>query len=92
MSNLLEPLLPYIAYLALFLRVIVGASLMVHGYPKLSGEGKKALIGFMRVAGRPCREYRSPRGDSRVLRRVVPDNRTDRPRRRALLRRSSSAR
>ena len=26
---------------------------MVHGYPKLSGEGKKALIAFMKSQGVP---------------------------------------
>lgn len=53
MTNLLEPLLPDVAYLALVLRIVVGASLMVHGYPKLSGEGKKASIGFMKSQGVP---------------------------------------
>jgi putative oxidoreductase len=53
MTNLLEPLLPDVSYLALILRVVVGASLMVHGYPKLSGEGKKGAIGFMKSQGVP---------------------------------------
>jgi putative oxidoreductase len=52
-TNLLEPLLPDVAYLALLLRVVVGASLMVHGYPKLGGEGKKASMGFMKSQGVP---------------------------------------
>ena len=36
LSGMLEVILPYTPYLALFLRVIVGASLMVHGRPKFS--------------------------------------------------------
>ena len=35
MTGLLEPLLPYTGYLALLLRVVVGVSLMIHGYSKL---------------------------------------------------------
>jgi putative oxidoreductase len=53
LSTLLEPLLPYVPYLALVLRVVVGASLMVHGYPKLRGEGKKGSIAFMKSQGVP---------------------------------------
>jgi putative oxidoreductase len=53
MSDLLEPLLPYVPYLALFLRVAFGASLMIHGYPKLRGEGKKNAIAFMQSQGVP---------------------------------------
>jgi putative oxidoreductase len=52
-TQLLEPLLPCLPYLALVLRVAVGASLMVHGYPKLSGEGKKGAIAFMKSQGVP---------------------------------------
>ena len=37
MTGLLEPLLPYTGYLALLLRVVAGASLVIHGYPKLKG-------------------------------------------------------
>ena len=32
---------------------MVGASLMVHGYPKLRGEGKKRAIAFMQSQGVP---------------------------------------
>ena len=53
MSSLLEPLLPYVPELALVLRVIVGVSLMIHGRPKLSGEGKKGAISFMTSQGVP---------------------------------------
>ena len=54
MTHLLEPLLPYVPYLALVLRVVVGASLMVHGYPKLRGEGKKQAMAFMQSQGVPA--------------------------------------
>lgn len=37
MPGLLEPLLPYAGYLTLLLRVVVGGSLVIHGYPKLKG-------------------------------------------------------
>lgn len=47
MTHLLEPLLGYVPYLALVLRVVVGGSLFVHGYPKLRGEGKKGAVAFM---------------------------------------------
>ncbi len=53
MGQLLEPLLPYLPYLSLVLRVAVGASLMVHGYPKLSGDGKKGAVDFMKSQGVP---------------------------------------
>ena len=53
MQNLLEPFLPDVAYLAVVIRVVVGASLMVHGYPKLRGEGKKASMAFMKSQGVP---------------------------------------
>jgi len=36
MSGLLQALLPYTPYLALLLRVWVGANFVAHGYPKLS--------------------------------------------------------
>ena len=37
MTGLLEPLLPYTGYLSLLLRVVAGAGLVIHGYPKLKG-------------------------------------------------------
>jgi putative oxidoreductase len=52
-SELLEPLLPYVPYLALVLRVVVGASLIIHGRPKLGGEGRKGAVGFMTSQGIP---------------------------------------
>jgi putative oxidoreductase len=53
LTHLLEPFLPYVPYFAVFLRIVVGASLMVHGYPKLTGEGKKQAISFMQSQGVP---------------------------------------
>lgn len=37
MSTLLDPLIPYVGYLALVLRVWVGASFVLHARPKLRG-------------------------------------------------------
>jgi putative oxidoreductase len=51
MTNLLEPFLATTPYLALFLRVVVGASLMVHGYPKL--KSKDQAVGWMKSMGIP---------------------------------------
>lgn len=53
MTDLAAPLAPYVPYLALLLRVVVGASLMVHGYPKVAGEGKKQSVAFMKSVGFP---------------------------------------
>lgn len=53
MTTLADSLLWLVPYLALILRVVVGASLMVHGYPKLRGEGKAGSIAFMKGAGFP---------------------------------------
>jgi putative oxidoreductase len=53
MTDLLEPFLNYVPYLALVLRVVVGASLAVHGRPKLAGEGKRGAISFMESQGVP---------------------------------------
>jgi putative oxidoreductase len=35
MAAMLELLTPYLLYLALFLRVVVGVTMVMHGYPKL---------------------------------------------------------
>jgi putative oxidoreductase len=35
MTTLLEPFLSYVPYLALLVRVVVGGTLMIHGYPKV---------------------------------------------------------
>jgi putative oxidoreductase len=42
-----------VPYLALVLRVVVGLSLTVHGYPKLRGEGKARSTAFMKSVGFP---------------------------------------
>jgi uncharacterized membrane protein YphA (DoxX/SURF4 family) len=51
MTHLLEPLLIYTPYLALLLRVVVGASLMMHGYPKL--KSREQAVNFMKSVGIP---------------------------------------
>src|SRR5438105_2955268 len=51
MTHLLEPFLVYTPYLALLLRVVVGGSLMVHGYPKL--KSKEQAVGWMKSMGLP---------------------------------------
>jgi putative oxidoreductase len=51
MSGLLEILLPYTGYLALLLRVVVGATLMIHGYPKLKSPDQGA--NWMKSMGMP---------------------------------------
>jgi putative oxidoreductase len=51
MTNLLEPFLVYTPYLALLLRVVVGASLMVHGYPKL--KSRDQAVNWMKSMGLP---------------------------------------
>ena len=43
MSGLFEILSPYTVYLALFLRVWVGANFVAHGYPKLSKSKQQTL-------------------------------------------------
>jgi len=45
-TNLLEPLLAYTPYLALAIRVPVGLSLVLHGYPKTKKEGLVGARGF----------------------------------------------
>ncbi len=54
MSGLLEVLIPYIGYLALALRVWVGANYMLHGYPKLSGQGRQQAAQWMKSIGLPA--------------------------------------
>ncbi|MDA4130959.1 MAG: DoxX family protein [Thaumarchaeota archaeon] len=51
MPGLLEPFLGYTSYLGLFLRVLVGISLMIHGYPKL--KSKDASVNWMKSLGMP---------------------------------------
>lgn len=51
MISLIDPLLPYTGYLALFLRVVVGATMMLHGYPKL--KSKEQSVSWMKSLGMP---------------------------------------
>jgi putative oxidoreductase len=43
MAGLFQMLLPYVPYLALLLRVWVGANFILHGYPKLSKNRQQTL-------------------------------------------------
>jgi len=54
MSGILELLLPFTPYLALFLRVWVGANYMLHGYPKLLGQGRAQVAQSMKSMGLPA--------------------------------------
>jgi putative oxidoreductase len=47
----LEPFLPYVQYLALLVRVVVGGTLMIHGYPKL--KSRQQSVNWMRSMGLP---------------------------------------
>lgn len=53
MTGLFELLLPYTAYLAVFLRVWVGANLVAHGYPKL-GKGRQQTLQWTKSLGVPA--------------------------------------
>jgi putative oxidoreductase len=48
---LLEPLIGYIPYLALLVRVIVGGTLMIHGYPKI--KSSEQSVNWMKSMGIP---------------------------------------
>lgn len=48
---LLEPILGYVPYLALLIRVVVGGTLMIHGYPKLKSSAQSA--NWMKSMGIP---------------------------------------
>ena len=50
--GILEQLIPYTPYLALFLRVVVGVTMMMHGYPKL--KNPKQTIGWTKGLGVPA--------------------------------------
>jgi len=52
MTGLFSVLLPYIAYVALLLRVWVGANLVAHGYPKL-GKAKAQTLQWTKSLGVP---------------------------------------
>ncbi len=51
--SLLEPLLPYVPYLALLVRVWLGATLMIHGRPKLNKEKRDQSIKNFAAKGVP---------------------------------------
>lgn len=53
MAGILEPLLPYAAYLIALVRVWVGANFMAHGYPKV-GKGRQQTVQFMKSLGIPA--------------------------------------
>jgi putative oxidoreductase len=48
-----DALIPYAAYLALVLRVWVGANLIVHSKPKM-GKGAEGAAGFAKTLGAPA--------------------------------------
>lgn len=50
-TTFLEPFLAYVPYLALLVRVAVGGSLMIHGYPKV--KSKEQSMGWMKSMGLP---------------------------------------
>jgi putative oxidoreductase len=52
MTGLFEMLLPYAAYLALLLRVWVGANFVAHGYPKL-GKARAQTLQWTKSLGVP---------------------------------------
>jgi len=54
MSGPLELLLPSAGYLALFLRVWVGANYLAHGYPKLLGKNRQQAAQWMKSMGLPA--------------------------------------
>src|ERR1019366_9397969 len=52
MTGMLEPLLPYVGYLALVVRVCMGANMVIHGRPKL-GKGMAQAIQHFKGVGVP---------------------------------------
>lgn len=53
MTGSLEALLPYTAYLALFLRIWVGVNFVAHGYPKL-GKSRQQTLQWTKSMGVPA--------------------------------------
>lgn len=53
MSGVIEAFSPYTAYLALLVRVWVGANFMAHGYPKL-GKGRQQTLQWTKSLGVPA--------------------------------------
>jgi hypothetical protein len=81
---LLEPLISYLPYLALLVRVWMGATLMIHGRPKLVKKNREQTI---RISGRRASSDRNPPGrDFGILWRAVPRRRTLGPNRGSFLR------
>ena len=53
MVGLTNPIVVNPDVAVLILRVILGVAMIVHGYPKLFGEGRKQTAGFMKSIGIP---------------------------------------
>ena len=53
MTGIFQILLPYTGFLALFLRVWVGANFVAHGYPKL-GKGRQQTLQWTKSLGVPA--------------------------------------
>jgi putative oxidoreductase len=49
--QLLEPLIAYVPYLALLVRVVIGGTLMIHGYPKM--KSSEQSVKWMKSMGIP---------------------------------------
>ena len=54
MSGILEPLLPYTAYLALLVRVWVGTNFILHANLKLPKKGREQAAQWMKSMGLPA--------------------------------------
>ena len=52
MTGIFQMLLPYTGFLALFLRVWIGANFVAHGYPKL-GKGRQQTLQWTKSLGVP---------------------------------------
>lgn len=50
-SILIQPLIAYVPYLALLVRLALGGSLMIHGYPKV--KSKEQSVNWMKSMGLP---------------------------------------
>jgi putative oxidoreductase len=69
MTGTLEPLLPYVGYLALVIRVWVGANFVVHARPKI-GQGMVQTTQWMKSLGLPALELAG--GIALILGLLVP--------------------
>ena len=52
-TGMFELLLPYTSYLTLLLRLVIGGSLVMHGYPKL-GKGRQQTLQWTKSMGVPA--------------------------------------